>query len=80
MPAIPALKNLTAKAITKAIRAAGIDAELIRGRDHWYYDGPAVEWAYTTTAGVYRLNHRNIEQWVEEAKRFAEDSAQRSPE
>lgn len=72
---------LTLKAVNKAIKAIGLDCELHQGEGYLYFSGPDVEWANSTSIPVCRLNHiPTIQQWVENARSVAFESAKRKPE
>lgn len=55
---------ITLRAVNRAIRAAGYDAELVRGRGYFYFIGPAVERATHTGVVVFRLNQLDAAGWV----------------
>ena len=57
-----------------ALKEEGIDAELVKGEGYYWFDGSDVEYAKTTSVMVYRLNHLTLEQWIECAKEFKEES------
>jgi len=59
----------TIPAVNKALRAAGIDGELVKGRGYFYFKGNDLPVAYTESVYVNRVDRMSIEQWVEEAKR-----------
>ena len=63
----------TLAAVNKALAAAGIDAELVKGRGHFYFTGFAVDYAKEQGVyGVYRLSELTVSQWVEEARQRSE--------
>lgn len=69
---------LTLKKVNAELRANGITAELLKGKDVYYLDGAQVQNAYSDVIAVYRLNHLTLEEWVARAKRIVEDSNKRS--
>ena len=70
---------LTMKQVNQAIAEKGWKAELVKDRDHFYVTGPDVEYAYSTTIGVFRLNFMDIEGWMREVGYIVEDSRQKAP-
>ena len=73
------MARLTLKAINAAIRQRGVRAELVRGAGYFYYAGPDVDYAYSTSQLVYSLGSCSLEEWVEGAVALAEESARRGP-
>ena len=71
--------RLTFARVNAALKAAGIDAELVQGDGYLYFAGPAVEFASSTSVAVCRLNHLSIESWLYEARTIAAESAARRP-
>ena len=65
---------LTLKAVNKAIAARGIKAELVQGDGYLWFSGDDVEFAYTTSVAVCRLNHLTLERWMQELDDFVADS------
>lgn len=66
-------KATSIAAVNKALVAAGIDAELVKGRGYFYFSGPAVDCAKEQGVyGVYRLSELTVSQWVEEARQRSE--------
>lgn len=64
---------LTLKQVNKAIVAKGIAAELVKGEGYYYFIGDAVDGAFTTSVGVYRLNQLPLEQWLAELDKIIVD-------
>ena len=60
--------------VNDALKSEGIDAELVKGEGYYWFDGNDVEFAKTTSVMVYRLNHLSLEQWIQYAKEFKEES------
>lgn len=59
----------TITAINKALAAAGIDAELVKGRGYFYFVGSDMDYAEEQGVyGVFRLSDLSVTQWVEEAR------------
>lgn len=55
------------KTVNKALKKAGIDAELFRGQDYFYFVGPDVENSPRSIVYVPRLTDLSLADWVEEA-------------
>lgn len=63
----------TLAAVNKALAAAGIDAELVKGRGYFYFVGSVVDYAEEQgVCGVFRLSDLSVAQWVEEARQRIE--------
>lgn len=59
----------TLAAVNKALTAAGIDAELVKGRGYFYFVGSDMDYAEEQGVyGVFRLSDLSVTQWVEEAR------------
>ena len=59
----------TLAAVNKALAAAGIDAELVKGRGYFYFAGSDMDYAEEQGVyGVFRLSDLSVSQWVEEAR------------
>ena len=58
------------KTVNKAIKQAGINAELVRGDGYFYFAGEDVEMSPRSIVYVPRLNDLTIEDWVQEAQTF----------
>lgn len=59
----------TLAAVNKALAAAGIDAELVKGRGYFYFVGSDMDYAEEQGVyGVFRLSDLSVTQWVEEAR------------
>lgn len=56
------------------LRDRGIDAVLMNGRGYFYFSGPAVELASSTSVWVYRLNRLTMSQWMGELDRIVSES------
>lgn len=65
---------LTIKGVNKVIAARGIKAEICQGNGYVYFFGDDVEFAYTTSVAVCRLNHLTLERWMQELDDFVADS------
>lgn len=68
--ASPGPKRLTCKAVTKAIREAGLNGELVRGNGYYYFVGPAFESCKTTMVITHHIAAYTLEEWVAEAKKL----------
>ena len=65
--------RITLKQINDALRAAGHEEELVRGRGYFYFaGGDAAIWP-SSGVYVYRLSELTLEQWLAERDRLAED-------
>lgn len=73
--------RLTLKAVNAAIKAEGINAELVKGKGYFYFVGADVERA-KMEAGVYgcgsQLNSLGLWQWVNECKERVADAKRNS--
>ncbi|MBQ0600865.1 hypothetical protein J7S78_13790 [Klebsiella oxytoca] len=61
--------RVTINNINTALKNAGIDGEILKGQDYYYFSGS--DFDLTEEQGVYgvfRLGELSIERWVEEAK------------
>lgn len=59
----------TLAAVNKALAAAGIDAELVKGRGYFYFVGSDMDYAEEQGVyGVFRLSDLSVSQWVEESR------------
>lgn len=63
------MARTTINQVNKALKAAGIDAELLRGEGYFYFSGKAMDVVQEQGVyGVYRLNELSVERWVAEAQ------------
>lgn len=63
------MARVTFNNINKALKEAGISAELHKGYGYYYFSGDSVD--YAKEQGVYGLRNLtglSIEEWVEEAR------------
>lgn len=65
---------LTLRQINDAIRDRGIRAVLVKGRGYFYFSGPDVELASSTSVWVYQLNELTLSQWLAELDRVIGES------
>lgn len=65
---------LTLRQINDAIRDRGIRAVLMKGRGYFYFTGPDVELASSTSVWVYQLNELTLPQWMAELDRVIGES------
>ena len=65
---------LTPSQINDAIHERGISAVLMKGRGYFYFSGPDVELAPSTSVWVYQLNELTISQWLAELDRVIGES------
>ena len=62
--------RVTIKRVNEALRSAGLDVEIVKGRGYWYFAGEmASHWAEQGVYGVGSLQGLTVEQWVGEAVR-----------
>lgn len=66
--------RVTINNVNAALRSAGIDAELVRGDGYFWFDGPDVERAYTSSVMTAHLTSMSVEEWVARGREFAEES------
>lgn len=63
------MERITLKRVNAALKAEGIDAELVRGEGYFYFTGKAMDTVQEQGVyGVYRLGELSVERWVAEAK------------
>lgn len=58
---------LTLKKVNDAIKAAGIKAELVKGKGYFYFVGSEVR-DDADGVYVYSLNELDLARWIEEAR------------
>lgn len=59
----------TKKTIDQALKAAGLDAEIFKGKGYFYFVGASVDLAYEQGVyGVARFSDLSVDRWVEECK------------
>lgn len=56
--------RITTRTITKAIQAAGINGELVRGSGYYYFTGPAFEGCPSTSVMTYHIGAYSVEDWI----------------
>lgn len=61
--------------VNRALEAAGIQAELFRGQDYFYFVGPDVENSPRSIVYVPRLSDLSLADWVEESQTLKAISA-----
>lgn len=71
--------STTIKQVNAALRKASIDAELVRGDGYHYFVGPDVEYAFGTVVCTLYTSHLTVEQWLELATEFRDESHERAP-
>lgn len=69
--------RVTISKINEALKAEGIDAEIVRAEGYFYFEGPAVERAFTTSVMTNRLGGMTISEWVAEAQAMVMQSSNR---
>lgn len=61
--------RITLNLVNRALKAAAINAELVRGQGYFYFQGPSIDTTKEQGVhGVYRLGELTLERWVEEAQ------------
>ena len=65
---------LTSRQINDAIHERGISAVLMKGRGYFYFSGPDVELAPSTSVWGYHLSELNLSQWLAELDRIIGES------
>ena len=70
------MSRTTLRNVNAALLRAGLRAELVRGAGYFYFAGPDMERAHTTSVMTPRLGSMTVEQWVEECRRLAPPAAQ----
>lgn len=73
------MSRVTIPAVNKALRAEGINAELVRGKDYFWFDGPDVEWAESPSVMTCYISDLTLETWLGEARRIRDESNARNP-
>lgn len=68
---------LTLKQVNSKIAELGFKAELVKGEGYFYFIGDDVDLCYSTSVGVYRLNHLSMEDWLSEIKGLVEEHVDR---
>lgn len=66
----------TVDQVNHALKAAGIDAEIVRGNGYLYFTGPGLESWFTTSVPVCYLSQKKVAGWVQ-AYRDLEDMQER---
>lgn len=67
-------KRVTLKTVNKALAAAGIKDELVKGKDYFYFWGDVASTWYSSGVMVSRLNCFTPEQWVVEYRWMEKNS------
>lgn len=62
------MARVTIRAVNAAIAAAGLSAELVRGRGYFYFIGADVERAPATSVLVYHLSALTVDGWLRELR------------
>ncbi len=70
---------LQLRTVNKALRAEGINLELVAGEGYFYFIGEGAEHAKQTSVMVYRLNDLSLEQWLVEARALQAEIAAVEP-
>ena len=70
---------LTLRRVNKEIKARGWQVELVPGVGYFWLDGDDACWAYSSSIGVFRLNHLTLEQWRDRIQDIVEESRAKKP-
>lgn len=71
------MARLTFAGVNKALKAEGINAELVQGEGYLYFVGDDVELAGSTSIYVCKLNHTTLDIILADAKRFKAEHTER---
>lgn len=71
--------RITIANVNKALTAAGIAAELVKGNGYFYFAGDAVAFASTTSVYTCHLTDNTVAEWVDMCREFADESTARAP-
>ena len=67
--------RITINNINKALEAAGIKGELVKGEGYFYFFGESFDGCVEQGVyGVFRLTDLSVERWVQEAKAKIEEA------
>lgn len=70
--------RLTINNVNAALKAAGIDAELIKGDGYYWFHGLEAAGFYSSSVAVFKLTDLpSVEAWVDEYRRLKADDDQR---
>lgn len=67
----------TIASVNRALKKAGIDAELVKGKGYFWFDGDEASGFYSNSVSVFRVNQLTDDQWVKEYHTLKEDSLRR---
>lgn len=60
----------TIKQVNKALKANGIDGELIHGKGYYYFSGNSFDRCKDASVATYRISGLTVDQLIHEAKRM----------
>ena len=65
------MPRLTINNINAALKAAGFDAEVVKGDGYFWFDSEESIMWYTSSVSVCRLHHLgDVEKWVDEYRQM----------
>ena len=68
------MAKLTIANVNKALKAAGFDAELVKGKGYLWFDGDEASNWYTSSVEVCYLNHiPTVEGWIAKYRQMKAD-------
>ena len=72
------MARITFKQVNAALKAAGIDAELVQGDGYLWFDGDEASQWYSSSVAVFRLNHiPDVQWWVREYEHMRKQNKDR---
>lgn len=57
---------LTLKQVNKALKDKGYEAELIKGKNYFYFTGNSINCAVSASVMVNSINQLSLNEWVKE--------------
>lgn len=67
----------TLASVNKALKKAGIDAELVKGKGYYWFDGDEASGWYSNSVPVFHVSQLSEEQWIAAYHSLKEDSDKR---
>jgi hypothetical protein len=68
------MNRITCNQVNAALRRAGIEGKIRRGRGYFYFVGADFDRCYGTSVYVYRLEAFTLEGWIREAQQMIGDA------
>jgi len=59
------MKRVTINNVNAALKGAGIDAELVRGKGYFYFAGPAMDRVYDACVCTMFITDFSVQRWVD---------------